>query len=415
MKRKSKIYQDVIFITIKDDKQIQNIKIRKDYPLPIQLTDKEISPEKGITSEAIIAGLIIVIAEGVTQLKNVDTLKKVDLEEAFAYYKELLLFLQPDALKTLSLAGIARSNAEDFEFATQLFSAVINLSHSDVSYINLATMYAKQASKYQKEKNIKLSEIADDNLFSTLHEGLEFNPSSVSLKAELGAYHLRHKDLDVSYEYFNSFLENAPDGKQKNEITKIVSDLKEILDDDNAIFSAYDQIMLQNFDKALSILDNFQKNNSDAWEGWFLRGWTLRCQQKFEEAKSSLLISIEKDFGRSEIYNELSLCCKALEETELAKEYLSIANELDEENVIYLANLSFLHLADKEFDKAKYYLEKARVLDENDPQVKALIEEYEGITGEKLGEVIKEEFVDNSQIEDFVKSSKENGKSLREI
>jgi len=99
----------------------------------------------------------------------------------------------------------------------------------------------------------------------------------------------------------------------------------------------------------------------------------------------------------------------------LAKEYLNIANELDEENVIYLANLSFLHLADKEFDKAKYYLEKARALDENDPQVKALIEEYEVITGEKLGEVIKEEFLDNSQIEDFVETSKDSGKTLREI
>ncbi|MDD4081971.1 MAG: hypothetical protein WC162_00940 [Sphaerochaetaceae bacterium] len=415
MKRKSKIYQDVIFITIKDNKEINNIKILKEYPLPVQLTDKEISPEKGITSEAIIAGLIIVVAEGVEQLKNVDTLNKVNLEEAFSYYKELLLFLQPDAIKTLSLAGIARSNAEDFEFATQLFSAVINLSHTDTSYINLATMYAKQASKYQKENNLKISEIADDNLFSTLHEGLEYNPSSISLKAELGAYHLRHKDLDISYDYFNSFLENAPEGKQRSEIQKIVSDLKEILDDDNAIVSAYDQIMLENFDKAISILDNFQKNNPDAWEGWFLRGWALRCQQKFEEAKKSLLTSIEKDFGRSEIYNELSLCCKALEENELAKEYLNIANELDEENVIYLANLSFLYLADKEFDKAKYYLEKARVLDENDPQVKALIEEYEGLTGEKLGEIIKEEFVDNSTIEEFLETSKENGNTLREI
>ena len=415
MKRKSKIYQDVIFITIKDNKEIQNLKIRKEYPLPVQLTDKEISPDKGITSEAIIAGLIIVVSEGVEQLKNVETLKDADHEKAFSYYKELLLFLQPDAEKTLSLAGIARSNAEDFEFATQLFTAVINLSPSDTNYINLATMYAKQASKYKKENNTKLSDIAEDNLFSVLHEGLEKNPSSYALKAELGAYHLRHKDLDVAYEFFNSFLENSPKGKQREEISKIVSDLKEILDDENAIFSAYDQIMLENFDKALSILDNFQKNNADAWEGWFLRGWALRCQQKFEEAKKSLLISIEKDFGKSEIYNELSLCCKALEETELAKEYLNIANELDEENVIYLANLSFLHLADKEFDKAKYYLEKARALDENDPQVKALIEEYEVITGEKLGEVIKEEFLDNSQIEDFVETSKDSGKTLREI
>lgn len=59
-----------------------------------------------------------------------------------------------------------------------------------------------------------------------------------------------------------------------------------------------------------------------------------------------------------------------------------------------------MYLADGEFDEAREYLERARFLAKDDKFVKGLIEEYEKATGEKIGDIIHEEYVKNTENHD---------------
>ena len=99
--------------------------------------------------------------------------------------------------------------------------------------------------------------------------------------------------------------------------------------------------------------------------------------------------------GNSEIYNELSICELELGNRELAKIYLETACDMDESNLTTTTNLAFLFLEDGEYDEAREYLEKARYLAKDDKFVKGLIEAYEKATGEKVGDIIHEEYVKN--------------------
>ena len=89
--------------------------------------------------------------------------------------------------------------------------------------------------------------------------------------------------------------------------------------------------------------------------------------------------------------------------------------DLDGEDVIYLTNLAFLHLADGEFEEARELLEKARQIDEDDPQLKYLIEEYEKHTGDKIGEVISEEIYDDEAFEELKSKASSKGIPYKEI
>ena len=81
----------------------------------------------------------------------------------------------------------------------------------------------------------------------------------------------------------------------------------------------------------------------------------------------------------------------------LDKAYLEIASDLDESNLTITTNLAYLYLADGEFDEAREYLERARFLAKDDKFVKGLIKEYENATGEKIGDIIHEEYVKNTE------------------
>ena len=65
-----------------------------------------------------------------------------------------------------------------------------------------------------------------------------------------------------------------------------------------------------------------------------------------------------------------------------------------------MSNLAFLYLTDGQFDEAREALEKARYLSGDDKIVEELINQYEKLTGEKIGEVIHEDIVKDEDSEE---------------
>ena len=383
--------KDIRFITLPEDRDMGSVTIKKDIPLPVQFPEGSVTED--IDFNSIVAGLIKVVA---WDPDNKD----------LGYYKSLLLELQPDVVKELNLAAIAKSKKKEFEFAEELMLAVKGLTDAPESYINLAVLYAQMTVEFHKKNEDTKADMYDDKIMEVLRQCTERHPDYAPTYSEISAFHMRHGDVESARDYLQKYTELEKDEKKRKQAEKTLDSIGTMLKSKDQIMYAYDKMMMGCADDALEIMNKYIAGNEKRWESFFLRGWAKRVLEDYDGAQKDLLESIRIDGSNAEVYNELSICARESGNTELAKSYLQIAVDLDGDDVIYLSNLAFLHLASGEFEEARELLEKARKLDAEDPQVKYLIDEYQKQTGDEIGQIISEDVYSDEDIEEIKASSK---------
>ena len=392
--------KDIRFITLPESRTFGNTTIDSSIPLPIQFPEGSLVDD--IDFNSIVAGLIKVVAWAPEN-------------ENIAYYKKLLLEMQPDVVKELNLAAIAKSNKKEFEFAEELMLAVKNLSDAPESYINLAVLYAQMTVKLHKDKNDTLADMYDDRIISILNECKEKHEKYAATYSEISAFHMRHGDIENARDNLARYVELEKNAKKREQAQKTLDSINRMLTSRDEIMYAYDKMMMGCPDDALEAMNKYIAANDKRWESYFIRGWAKRVLEDYSGAQIDLLESLRLDGSNAEVYNELSICARESGDTELAKNYLEIAVDLDGEDVIYLSNLAFLHLASGEFSECRELLEKARAIDPEDPQLKYLISEYEDKTGDKVGQIISEQAVSDEEFEALREKGKKSGVPFREI
>ncbi|MGX8681151.1 MAG: tetratricopeptide repeat protein [Spirochaetales bacterium] len=390
--------KDIRFITLPDERKIGDVTIRADIPIPVQFPQGSVTDD--IDFNSIVAGLIKIVAW--------DSENK-DIE----YYKKLLLELQPDVVKELNLAAIAKSKKKDFEFAEELMLAVNHLSDAPESYINLAVLYAQMTVELHKKNDDTKADMYDDKIIAILNECKSRHEKYAATYSEISAFHMRHGDIESARDYLAKYTELEKDKKKRDQAQSTLKSIEKMLTSKDQIMYAYDKMMMGCADDALEIMDKYIASNEKRWESFFLRGWAKRVLEDYSGAQKDLLESIRIDGKNAEVYNELSICARESGDTELAKSYLQIAVDLDGDDVIYLSNLAFLHLASGEFEESRELLEKARKIDPEDPQLKYLIEEYEKQTGDEIGQIISEDVYSDEDIEEL--KNKNSGIPYKEI
>ena len=392
--------KDVQFITLPGDRKIGDTVIRGDKSLPVQFQAGQ-KPED-IDFNSIVAGLIKVIAWAP---ENKD----------FDYYKELLLNLQPNVAQELNLAAISKSNKKDYDFAQELMLAVKNLTDAPESYINLAVLYAQMTVQLHEKADHVKADMYDDKILQVLNECLEKHPGYAPAYSEISAFHMRHGDIESARDNLARYVKLETDEKKRKQAEKTLANFNKMLDSKDQIMYAYDKMMMGCADEAITAINKYLASGEKSWEAYFIRGWAKRTLEDYEEAQKDLLESLRIEAGNAEVYNELSICARERGDVELAKNYLQIALDLDDEDIVYAVNLAFLHLADAEYTESRELLEKARLIDPDDPQLKYLIQQYEKATGDKIGEVIKEEVYTDEDFDELHKKEKEENKYHVEI
>ena len=382
MNNKEKL-KGIVFIKLPDSftKQIENFQLDPSISIPVQLPDgKSTITNKEITIERIVAAMIKIVA---WDTEN----------EHFDYYRDFVLAAQNDAVNQLNVAAIAKEKAGDVDFSEELFIAVNNLAPQPASFINLATHYSSQAAK-KKEKSQTEYDFFQQKAFDTLNEGLKEYKDNPDLLCEIGYFHLYQNNIEAARDSLEQYIKLADNSdKRKEQVNKMLKDINLKITDDAKLLQAYDEINLCNEDKAITLLDEFIKTNPDVWNAHFFKGWALRRQEKFEQAKPCFLEALKLGECNSEIYNELAICALEEGQRELSLFYLDTAIDLEPENITLLTNYALLNLEDKDYDKTRYLLEKARNIDEKDPLVLHLIDKYCEATGEVLSDPIVEEVV----------------------
>ncbi len=373
-----------------------SLKLDKTKKLPIQLREgeKELS-ENDITVENIITGMLTVIAYD-------------EANENVPYYKEFINTMEPNLANELNSAAIAKEQKKEYEFAEELFLAVYHLIPQPAACINLATLYSYMAvdarDKNDEENEFRYLKMAKD----TLSDGLTRFGENEMILAELSSFEAYMGNLEQAKSYLERYLKVATDEKKKAEMEKVKQQIDFQLEYDNEIKEAYDFIMLGLPEKALPVIDKFIAGNPSVWNGHFLKGWALRIAKRYDEAEKELLECLKLGERNGEIYNELSICELEKGNRELSTAYLETAADLEPNSLSIMSNLAFMYLTDGNFDSARECLEKARYLSGSDELVKELIGQYESLTGEKIGELIHEEVVeDKDEDDDFCEVQEE--------
>lgn len=362
-------------------------KIDPEIRLPIQIKEgKKNIEEDDLTIEAIVAGMLTLIAYD-------------ELNKDIDYYKAFVKAVEPDIASNLNTAAIAKQEAKDYDFAEELFLAVYHLEPQSASCINLATLYSYMSVHEEEKKNLDKADEYLAKAKATLLDGLRRFGENEWILAELASFEGFLGNLEEAKEYSERYLLVASEGERKEEIKKFLKEVNQHLESDNAFKEAYDYIMLDMPDKAISAIDSFLEKNSGIWNGYFIKAWALRKAERYDEAKKCLLKCLELGESNTDIYNELSICELECGNKELAKQYLNTAVDLDETNLTAMSNLAFLLIEDKEYDDARYYLEKARNVAADDEIIKNLIKSYEKATGEKIGDRITEEVINSDEDE----------------
>jgi tetratricopeptide (TPR) repeat protein len=381
--------KDLLFIHLPSsmERDINGFHVDSSIDIPVQLPDgkTEIDSNTEISIEMIIAGMLKIIAY------NQD-------HPHFSYYRDFVLASQSDAVNELNLAAIAKEKNNDLDFAEELFLTVNHLAPQSATFINLATLYSKRAA--QDEKKGTQYDFYQQKALNILNEGLEQLGEDENILNEIGFFHMYQGNIESAKNYLDRYLEVAHEGEKKTHVQRIMSDINNKLNNDKALMQAYDEIQMNNEEKALTLLDPYLVENPKVWNGWFLKGWALRRLEQFVDAEENFLKCLALGESSSDIYNELALCSIESGKVELAKNYLNTAVDLDGENLTLLSNLAYLHLKDEEWDEAREFLELARNIDGSDPVIVKLMEDYQNATGEKLSSPIVQEFVDTAMLKE---------------
>ncbi|MCR5761107.1 MAG: hypothetical protein K6F82_03830 [Sphaerochaetaceae bacterium] len=392
--------ENIKYITLSETRKIGDFVLDKDISLPISIEEGKDVKELDLNS----------LAAGLIKLCTYDKENK-----NFEYYKNVLLALRPDVVTDLNLAAQAKMKAKDYAFAEELLVAVRNIAAKPECYINLAVLYAEMTVAFHKKNDDVSADMYDDILMSTLRECESLFPDYAPVYNEISAYHLRHGDIESSRDYLDKFLSVSKDAKAKKNAQEMLNKLNDMLGTRDELMFAYDKMMMNLPEDAVEAINRYLSKHEKCWEAFFIRGWAKRVLEEYDSAQKDLLESLRLENRNAEIYNELSICARECGNTDLAKSYLEIASDLDEESAVYLTNLAFLHLADNEFEESREAIERARQIDPEDPQLIYIIKQYEEKTGDKIGEVISEEVFSDEDFDALRKKDKEENTKHEEL
>lgn len=358
------ILTDIVYITLPSDfkKDGLNFPFDLSTPIPVQLPPgaTSIDTQTGISIESIAAAIIKLLAYR-------------PHHEHISYYRSMLLAMQPDVEQELQLAAIAKAKQKDYEFAEELFLAASSINPSaEELYVNLSILYGEQAQNSREHHDGTGFDYYTQKQVTVLTDGLENNQNSELLLSELGMLHLFLGNEEIALDYLNRYLTIATPSEKQKSIAKRAAEISRKIEDDTTLFAAFDEMQLGNSDQALRLVESFIEHQRNSWNGYFIKGWALRTQQRFEEAGEAFIRCLELGEKNADIYNELSLCMAGLEQHELAKDYMEIAVELEPDNVKLLTNLAFICLRDESYEIAHELYTRATSIDPNDLLVQHL-------------------------------------------
>jgi tetratricopeptide (TPR) repeat protein len=165
-----------------------------------------------------------------------------------------------------------------------------------------------------------------------------------------------NEDFDLAIEIFDTLKglfpyssellanKNAIFKKKKRASQQKITLKAASFDADTLFTRAYYDINKDNIDEGLANIRAFLEKNPYIWNAWFLLGWGLRKQFRYEDAEAAFRTAIEKGGANADTRNELAICLMEKGDLKAARKELEIALHTEPENAKVISNLGVLAL-----------------------------------------------------------------------
>lgn len=362
--------ESVYFINIPEDYKFSDaaMKIDPKIPLPVQQKtqgDPDDFNMKDIAPEQILSGILMILAYD-KHNENLD------------YYRQIINQARPNIKKELSETAILKTKNEDWDFAEELFLTLKGLAPEDRAVtLNLALFLDQRAENYRKAGEYDEAEACDNEAGAYYSDAMNAEPAIPDAFFNAGFFYLKQHDYHEAKGAFETYLALTCDAKDEDmdENAKYKQErAQEIVDrisnenmDDIAFSQAYKLISSGKEQEGLDKILKYISNNPKVWNAWFLMGWGLRKQGRWEDAQKAFQQALECGADQnSDTYNELAICFMEQGKIDEAKKALVTAFSISPEDTKVISNLGFLCLKQGDKAEAQKYFTAVLEFDPND-------------------------------------------------
>lgn len=352
------------------DKKLLYIKVPDEYtftakipgfdssiPLPLLLdSDGKDFTAESISEEMILAGMLHVFAY---QRDN----------QHIAYYRDIFKELRPDIRGEMTNAAILKIKNADFDLAERLLLALEGLFPEDMqTKLNVALLMDERARFYEQAGSEADADYYTDRAFEMYKEVLAAEPALPEAFFNAGFFFINQKNFLKAKSLFETYIQietahNDVTEQRKQKASELIEWITTQALDDELFKSAFDFIQMGEEDKALEKIREFLEHHPKVWNAWFLLGWALRRQERWQDAAEAFKHCLELGKGAQselsvaycDICNELAICLMELDRFEESRQWLFSALEQEPENIKIISNLGTLALKEGNTDEAKAY------------------------------------------------------------
>lgn len=362
--------ESVYFIELPEDFHFTQkaMPIDPTIPLPVQKKEKEDPGTfnmKELTEEQILAGLLAVMAYD-SDNKNI------------LYYRSILGKARPNLKKELTEAAILKTKNQDYDLAEEIYASLRGFDPEDIATIlNTALFFDQRADSYRTSGLYDDADAYDADALFYYRQAMDAEPAVPDSFFNAGFYYLKKHNFREAKSCFETYLaltcemtddEMGENGLyKKNRAQELLNEISNRNMEDDHFKAAYDFINKGEVEKGLDEIRVFLEKNPAVWNAWFLLGWGLRQQKRYEDAKKAFEKTLTLEGGkRADTYNELAICFMEEQNLPKAKEALQTALSIEPENTKIISNLGYLALKEGKPSDAASYFQTVLEYDPND-------------------------------------------------
>lgn len=318
-----------------------------------------------LTLEMILAGILYVLGY-MRDFKHVK------------YYKKFLLAARPNIREEMTEAAIMQCKNNKFETARDIFLALEGLNTEDgITILNTAIMFDQWSEYLKISGKEEESKTKSEKAGEYYKKAMIFEPAIPDSYFNAGYFFLNRQEYKKAKEAFISYTQFGSDEKKLKIAQDAVNRISTQDLDNNDFLKALDLINENKESEALELIHDFLASHPKVWNGWFLLGWALRKQKKWEEGAKAFEQALALGGEHADTLNELAICYMELGRLSECRKCLETALKLDYENIKVISNLGFLALKEGNLQEAAGFFRTVLEIAPEDTLALAALENIE--------------------------------------
>lgn len=357
--------KDIYYISIPESfsKNIESFIIDSSIKLPIETNGLDNWNPESLSWESIISAMLKIMAY---DRENSNT----------EYYREFIKAVRPNIIQELTDSAIFKSSENNFVLSKEIFMAIDGLEpNKDRNLLNLAVLYENESDWY-KRKGDREKELESLEHSKMIYMQLLDNETILTdTYFNGGFFFIKIRDYEKAELCLTAFIEYSDDEDKIEKAKKLLSEYKNIINNEDVFGKAYNMILHDDEASAIDIINSYLTSNNGLWNAWFLLGWAYRRLSSFTEAITALEKAQDLNNKDVDIQNELAICYMEVGFYDKSQKSLENALKLNPEDVKIISNMGILQIKLGKIEEAIKYFETVLVYEPEDSIAKMYLKQ----------------------------------------